>query len=132
MGTDDAEQKKEDDASASTTWGVDYSYFTTEGNPIPHRNQRAIELARRAGTLRSPVLALYDRKTRTGYLHQTTSNGRADQYVLQRAIDDIDEAGYIARRIVVKSDHEPAIELPLKDIAQGRPEGQTVIEEATN
>ena len=34
-------QKAEDKASPVSTWSIDYSYFTTEGIPIPHRDTAA-------------------------------------------------------------------------------------------
>ena len=120
-----AQEKQEDENRAVTTWSVDYSYFTTEGHPIPHRNQTLIEVARSRGKLCPAVVALYDRKTKTGYLHQTISKGRSDRYIVGRSVEDIDEAGYIGQRIVLKSDQENAVVALVEEIASNR-RGETV------
>ena len=55
------------------------------------------------------MLASYDRKTKTGRLHQCESKGPADDYMVERTIRDINDAGYNGERIVLKSDQEHAI-----------------------
>ena len=72
------------------------------------------------GELGQAVLAGYDRITKTGYLHQTICKGLEDRYVIQRIIDDIDEAGYIGERIVLRSDQEHTIVAVGEAVAEGR------------
>ena len=86
-------EKFEDEQASCTTWSVDYTYFTREGLPIPHNDDAQIESHKRSHTLGRPVLASYDRKTKTGQLHDAEQKGPEDRWILARTIKDIDETG---------------------------------------
>lgn len=118
-------RQTEDKNRAVSTWSVDYSLFNTTGEPIPHKDEAAIKKANGDKKLDRAVMAVYDRNTRPGYLHQTISKGLAGDYTVNRVVTDIGEAGYIGSRVVLKSDQVFSIVNVLEAIAQRRG-GETV------
>ena len=93
-----AEEKDDDHNSAISTWSLDYTYFANDGQLIRHGDDEAIERHRANRTLGRPTLAGYDRKTKTGYLHDADQKEPEDAYILYRTVKDIDEAGCIGSR----------------------------------
>ena len=56
--------------------------------------------------------------------------GSEGRFMLEKALGFMAEAGDMEGRIVVKSDQEPAVKRLVKDLAEERTEGRTVIEES--
>ena len=115
MGRSDRHHKKgpekaeEDKESSVITFSIDYMCFKKAGVPIPHRDEGARAQAAKDGTLGAPVMAAYDRGTKTGYLHQVTGKGLAAMYIPEKLVEDIDGAGYLGCRLVTKSDQERSV-----------------------
>jgi hypothetical protein len=70
---------------------------------------------------KSPTLVYRDRNSRRCFAHLVSHKGIGDPWILNQIIEDLDSLGY--RRIVLKSDQEPAIrDLPREVRLQRRDE----------
>ena len=119
------EQLEEDKHNPTSTFSIDYCYFTTSGEIIPHKDKVKEEAAKARKELSKPVMAAYDRKSQTGYLHQAESKGSEDHYIWNRLIMDMDEIGYRGEKLIIKSDQERPITAVVNLICEHR-NGQTV------
>ena len=57
----------------------------------------------------SPILVIKDMKSKRIFAHAVPSKGAANQWVVKKVVDDIDQLGYGWTRVLIRSDQEPAL-----------------------
>ena len=92
---------------------------------IGHNDEAAIQLHAQQCALGKPLLASWDRKTRTGQLHKCEVKRPHDEYMVAKAVRDVDEAGYSGVRMVMKTDQGHAM-VKFAEHVVARRSGETV------